>query len=322
MVDVDENPGGPPQGLLNLTPESRRRLVISRYLFATRESDRQQPDPLHGLSLLRLHDAIEFVLLLLADAFQVKAADDRLMALFGAVDDKLVAGGARLPMKEQVRSLNKARAAIKHEGALPSRHDTEQHWTFGEAFLSETTLVGFGVAFLTISIVELVQNKTVRGELITAEDALRSGRRKECQQRCALAFYRLLAAAQSPSRIHPFSRLSRGTAISPLRFGLGHDVQRLERELQELESRMANDARDLHNYIVELDQAFRVLRLGINPSAFNRFAARTPVVIEMSNEIHYLRDPEATDADLRFCVDFIVASALTIQASGVRLGDS
>jgi hypothetical protein len=103
---------------LQLTSDQVTRLALARYLLKNAETQFKNPQPLCSLSLLSMHDAVEMILDVVAEAANTSIAAGRDFASYW----KVLKNGSdpvHLPLERQMIRLNQARVALKHHGQRP-----------------------------------------------------------------------------------------------------------------------------------------------------------------------------------------------------------
>jgi hypothetical protein len=133
---------------LPLTTPTMRRLAIVKYLYTQGMEQERKGDPLAGLALLPLHDAVELFLQVAAETHQLKLPKSVEFMEYWTEFSK---AGLRLPYQQQMRRFNEARVAAKHRGTLPSRHDVEGFRSTVTDLLVDTAPTLFQIDFDSIS---------------------------------------------------------------------------------------------------------------------------------------------------------------------------
>jgi hypothetical protein len=172
--------------LLLPTPMTMRRLAIAKYMYAQGLEQERKGDPLAGLALLPLHDAVELFL-------QVAAEIHPAVTLPKSVEfmgywAEFSKASLPLPYRQGMLRFNNARVEVKHRGTLPSLHDVEGLRSTVTAFLVETTPKLFQIEFDSISLSSLVRSDDVRSGLQAAETAALAGQFDEALEQAAKAF--------------------------------------------------------------------------------------------------------------------------------------
>jgi hypothetical protein len=278
---------------MSLDHSTVRRLAFIRYLYSTGISQSHAPPPLSCASLLTMHDAVELFLQLASERSNVGSDRTGFMEYFKLLSEKL---GSDLEEKESMRRLNNARVALKHHGTLPSELNIEDFCGRVTSFFNDNTPVVFGVSFAEISLVEYVNPEASRRKLKEAEQLLTSGDTLEALDNIALAFAEMIRDYEARKR-DKFSG-------SPFHFGRGLTTISSSSMQQMDGSRSAQEA-------------IRMLALGIDYKKYSKFRRLTPRVQSGKHIMRLMRHRPMSQSkpsveDVRFCLDFVVESALTL----------
>ena len=259
----------------------------------------RQAEPMSSASILTFHDSVELWLQLASEVWDVKPkADQDFMGYWEILQPKL--SGGHLSQKESMRRLNKARVGLKHSGIWPNRGVMDDLRTSVTAFFENNTPMAFGGRkFGEISLVDLVQYPVTRETLKLAEDFLGKSKFKESLEKLGIAFAQLVDEYEATKKGH-FGR-------SPFFFG-----PRFFRSDGLARDRSFDQFRES---IEALQDAMKILSLGIDYRRYARFRLYTPIV-------HWKYDPEwlpgqavATAEACGFCLDFVIESAIQLQGA-------
>lgn len=292
---------------------------FARYVLSLGVEQSQQPEPLSAVSVLTFHDAVELFLQLTSEHLNVGQKRIDFMQYWDVIDPALEP--IRLTQREAMRRLNNARIALKHHGTLPAKMATEQFRWRTVAFFEENTPVVFGIDFDAISIADLIAYETTRVAVREAEDQMVSGDPKGAKTALAIAFASLIDDAEaayhntygrSPFTFGPsfsfetsFYRRSTAAFPDPLRYTYDDQI------LSAVESMQA---------------AVKIMALGIDYHRYVRFKLLSPVahrtmgtggtyqVVVAQGLKGSIQWPPTLDA-CRYCLSFVVSSALHVQAS-------
>lgn len=276
-----------------------RRLTLPRYLL------RQATVAIHhyspysgGMVTSLLQDTVESFLRILSEW---GGADVKDTASFQTLIDKV---GERFRVvvehKASILRLNRARVAFKHHGITISESEAAGFASAAEAFLSEVSSEVLGIAFAEISLISEIDHRRTQNWLHKAERFLQSGNYKEscsCAS-IAMAIYRSFSAqwAREWTRDRPSFFLSREI--------------RNDSKLRELTEWVEESIRPI---VQRLD----LMMQGVDAASYRRFLAFTPTpVITAAKTIRIVRHRNTanpSESDARFCIDFVVESALRIR---------
>jgi hypothetical protein len=294
-----------------MAPEVARRLAFIRYLLTTAVEQSRMPEPLAPVSLLSFHDAVELFLQLASERLDAGTKQPNFMEYWDLLAPKLP-NGQGLSQKESMRRLNKARVALKHNGTFPSKLDVEAFRATTLAFFEENTPTIFGVSLDSVSMVEFVQPLESKQALEQAEQALKEGDTKSAAAQVTLAFEGMLRAYESRKRGQfgrsPFYFGERLTFLSSFNMNIGRSgSDRSERKLAEFVDKVKESLESLQGVT-------KILALGIDYRRYSRFRLVTPRIHwGVGGQRTFTSTPEETTADdVRFCIDFVIESAIRL----------
>jgi hypothetical protein len=275
-----------------------RRLVFVRLLSRLAADQAQAPEPLCFAALLTMHDCVELFLHLAAERLNIGKKRTEFMQYFELIEPVL---GEPLAQRETMRRLNSARVALKHHGTQPGRREVGTFAVAVEDFLSSNAPRVFGLDIGAISLAQLVTEETVRASLERADNQFEQGDIPEALVSIAEAFARLLKAYR---------------VGSTLTRNLEEAARQLDRAIGSAYSR--GPAGKMAKAIEELADEVALLRHGVDTRDLTLFRSLTPTVaIAMAGNAQavWAHDSSSITArDARLCYDFVVDSALRIQA--------
>jgi hypothetical protein len=255
------------------------------------------------------HDSIELFLQLGSEQLNVSKQGLGFMDYWSLLEPKL---GRELAEKGSLLRLNKARVDFKHYGILPSRLEIESFRASATSFFEANTPLIFGVEFRSVSMLELVQCKEARHSLAEADKFIIEGKYEDALDKIAVAFLQLIEDYENRKR----------TEFGQSPFFLGESLAFLGssfhqfRDLEEMANRISNTIEDIQD-------ALKLLSLGIDYRRYAKFRLLTPRVVntqgsflangEPYNVLRFHRETAPSLQDCRFCYDFVVESALHLQ---------
>lgn len=207
---------------VNLDPTTARRLAFIRYLHRLGDNQAQLPDPQSAVSLLMLHDAVESLLLLVADHYGVAAAK---FEDYWKVLGPRVPGG--LTGFRGMQRLHRSRNDFKHNGVLPSSATISLAGTDAATFMAATVQAVFGVDYADVSMVDVVGQPTVRAELRAAETEHAGGNTQLAMVKLRDAFNELFEPHQGDDYLSWHTRSRSPFAFGPevWRWASAHNVK-------------------------------------------------------------------------------------------------
>ncbi len=174
-----------------------------------------------------------------------------------------------LPKKEQMKRLNDARVALKHNGTFPSEHQIEQaRETLSDFFVTVTRKV-FGVDFDAVDMVDLLTQPETARLVREAQTHADVGDYPMAMAGLVLAFDALLdhyATGDRPAGKSPFEfgiRLYRADVVQLQNAGNSQNNPKLKK---------------LGEFAIAAQDALRVISLGIDYPSLARFRVMTPPV--------------------------------------------
>jgi hypothetical protein len=260
----------------------RTRLAFIRYVYEHGVDQAHRPHPFDTLSVLTLHDAAELFMHL---ALEHHDPQRKKQIAFMEYFSLLPSLSGRTPIER----LNTARVGLKHSGVLPASSAIAEFPTAVLSFLGDNCHALLGIDFNRVSMVDLVRSDDVRAHLQSAEAAIVDGEGIKAMGELAIAFAKL-------------------TDIHEL---IGAPPEYLDQF--PTAGRFWNTGE-----IGALRSVVSVLALGLDLRRWARFKRLVPQVVRASvGEVQYglaewTGDPP-TPADLQFCLDFVVQSALRLE---------
>jgi len=306
-------------GATKVRPDEVSRLAFAKYLLSLAHQQMEQPEPLACASLLTFHDAAEFLLHMATEHLNVKNKDDRFMSYWDVLDALHQPSG--FPERESMRSLNAARVALKHRGTFPSRLQLEVFAETVSRFFQQSVPLVFGVTFDSISLTDFIASEEAKERLQEAQTAMKSGNLKEGFESCALAFDHLLRdyAKAKKSRAHqsPFFFGESVWDITPVRVHTAHGQSDIRG--------MDDFVKGVRASIQKLQNAVTILSFGLDYRKYAYFEFLTPNVTHNGQNTRWLshKPPPVSEAnaDLQFCIDFVVECAFRLQAFDYETAD-
>jgi hypothetical protein len=297
-----------------LPPEVlNRHLVVVRYLFESGVQQSQQVGFRGAMSVLTLHDAVEMLLVLGLQHHDVYKRSRNYR--FEEYWSELATAGVHVTQQGAMQRLNNARVNLKHHASLPGQDLVEEARTQTRIFFIENTPLIFGSSFDSISLSSLVtSSEFAREHLVSAEHHMATASYDEAMGDIAYAFHWLLGDHELYLREQRWARggksaLRLDAVFKPTGLGLHRTTASLNPFVRSVSERIA-----------DLQQAVRVIGLGLDFAQWQRFINLTPTVIELQpgqlsrTEWHGSSPP--TLGECRLCYDFVIDSALRLQKAG------
>ena len=284
-----------------------RRLATIKYLYNIGVQQSMQVDIIAGFSILSFHDCTEMFLLLVAENKEIDSKSISFMEFWNKCPE--------LTLKESMRALKERRVSIKHKGQFPSKSDIDISRITITNFMEENCPIQFGVNFNEISISNLISYEDIRRLIDKAELLYNEANLYESLKNSKIAFIDLLyiyeESKRNPSSFN--SMLNIGEKIDDqYKKLIGSDYNSGAKWFEEI-TRTTNKIREI----------LKITALGVDYKKYILFEAVTPVVEiwykdgkrtyqSLPKELHE-KNHQLRGTDCRFCIDFVIDSALKLQ---------
>jgi hypothetical protein len=296
-----------------------KRLAFIKYLFTVGVEQTEKPEPLCWASVLTFHDAAELFLQLAAEYVGVKGRlkDIHFLEYWSLINNCLKKiGKNELTQLISMERLNKARVNFKHYGTPPSQSAITGDFKVSVTnFFEENTALVFGIKFDEISMLEVISYQRTKDDLKKAEELLNQNKLLESLDNVALAFQKLVDDYESKKRNKwgesPFSVGPRSyRQFSGFSMGIKGDLGRfIDWTTESLDS---------------IQEIVRIIGFGIDYKKYAKFKLLTPHVLALIGGTYSIqrKDKSPSLNDIRFCIDFVVESALALQEFDFEVGEA
>jgi hypothetical protein len=207
-----------------------------------------------------------------------------------------------LSEKRSMERLNNARIAFKHHGNLPHASSIQRFRVNVTDFFEDNTPLIFGLDFSKISMTYLIQNDAIRTALEEASQLIEAEEKESAIAKIAVAFAQLLKEYGSRT-LFPFD----------------HSVSGIFTESTDLASEVQDFASDVESALFDMQNAIKILALGLDYRKYAKFQLLTPSVKKNSRSGKYEVSPKNIKVETltldhcRFCYDFVIESAIELQ---------
>lgn len=280
-----------------------QRLALIKYLYKVGIEQSKQSEPISSFSILALHDSVEMYLKLLAEHLGIKSDNFNFLDYWTNI--------STLTLKESMRNLNARRVNIKHKGLLPSKSDIEICRVNATDFFEQNTVMQFGIDFNDISLLSLIQYKSVRQYLEKSQKALDENKIDDCIKTSAIAFEKLISLYEESKSSY--------SGKSPFFFGkdsffsLGIDY----RSSNDVERKLFKFADIVKESLFATQKAVKIMSLGIDYKKFAKFKLLTPNVWKTYDGKYGVADiwdnKRWTKENCQYCIDFVLECSLKLQ---------
>jgi len=273
----------------------------------------QKPEPFCSLSILTFHDAIDLFLGLSLEflSHQLTNLPKERDKIYFMDYWKYV---PQLSQKLSMQGLNEARVSFKHGSNIPGKLTVEINRDRATQFFEEHTRKIFGVEFKDISLIEMVQCDETKKHLREAEQMLEQGKIEEAVTNAALGFVKLIDDYENRKR-GEFGRSPFFFGESMTFLGSSFVVGSRLGPFQKL----ADFVDRTKDSIEALQDAAKILSLGIDYRRYSRFRLLTPRISRIPggnyhpHNAHWGSRGSPTADDVRFCINFVIESAVILQ---------
>lgn len=281
-----------------------KRLAVIKYLYRIGIEQSMQDGAFAGFSILSFHDCAEMFLLLVAENNGDNVDDNTFMKYWNKYPN--------LTLIEPMRKLKDRRVNIKHKGLFPSKLDIDESRNTITNFFRENTTIQFGEDFDTISISDLITYQNIKDYVNKAEYYLSQDDIYNCLVNAKICFKELLSTYESDKAQWRDSIYSVGEKV-------GNDYRNLVSSNKEGQ-RWFEQVTKTSNAIRDI---LKISALGIDYRKYALFDFITPKVLLTCNnnaDKYVAEDIERFEKtksikpeDCRFCIDFVIDSALKLQ---------
>ncbi len=289
-----------------LDPLTVKRLAFIRFLYQQGLGQSRQPEPFSATALLSFHDAVELFLVLAGERLHANLPSQ---VPFPEYWDKLkprLPAGASLSGKSAMVRMNKLRVNLKHYGAIPSSTDLEQLRADVTTFFIDSTKSLFGADFERLDLMDLIVHQGIRDLLQQAEEKAASNDYTEALALLSEAFNELLKDYAERKRI--------SDRTTPYTFGADFTFGRhVSSKIAKIDWELGEFIRKVHETAVTMQQAMRVMAVGLDYRKYARFAMLIPDVRRYADgrrKVHPVPGLVVTDDDYHFCQEFVITAAV------------
>ena len=290
---------------MELKREHVEWLSLVRYQSDLAESQAKEPEPLNAVSISTIHDAVESMLSLIAEAHQVATQSKDFAKLFDTVSDRIkIQGGDLSGHRSAMIALNSARVGFKHHGNQSNKQTIDRHIANGLNFLADAAEQGLNTPFAEVSLLGFVRDPKVR-EYIYRADNCSSGAvedRMLAFEYLRLGFETLAQGYQQSKSYYPGRPLiTTKPSFLPSVF--------------EIRNHGGKVGEKAFKWLENLDSWVRILVLGIDVQEYTFFLAYTPELTMTLNGgayFHWRSGPDLSDDVFRRCRQFVVESAIRL----------
>ncbi len=304
-----------------LSESALRRLSLIKMLLERARQLAGAPNPVSSLAVLTLHDAAEWLLMLVADEKRVSV---RKKPGFEDRFDDLKKADIRLAHEAAMHRMNRARNGLKHDGILLAHEQVAEALADTESFVSENAESLLDVSLDEVSLAWLIPFDEVRDSIVRAEGALAASKWKEATELAAVGSEKLSRRHERAVRPHGGSSASRDydlDLLSNFASAMSASGQLGHGDVNPTFLSAAGDfAKAVRGELEDLRREIEALATGINYDERRRFVSITPWVTGPDDDLKIMwpAGQEPTREEAEFCVQFVIDAAMALHE---RLGD-
>ncbi|MGW4413083.1 hypothetical protein ACWEJ6_54700 [Nonomuraea sp. NPDC004702] len=293
-----------------LPSTTMKHLAFIQALHRQGREQVRQPEPLSAMGVLAYHDAVELFLVLSGEHLQATLPKG-----IGFVDYwKELARNTQpkpitLTAAKAMDRLNRLRVDLKHHGAIPGPSAIEQASADVNTFFTDNTPLIFGIDYDDINMIGLVTQGTARDKLHAADGHAQAGDYVEALSYLREAFEWLLEDYASRKRID----------FNTSAFSFGQDYgfsSNAPTGIRGLDSNLGEFLEKTRDSVQSMQQALRVVAIGLDYRAYIRFSMMAPKVLitgrgdNAPRHVWPVRGLEIAQGDYEFCRSFVISTSL------------
>lgn len=298
-----------------------KRLTYAKYLYSAAAAGLGSQSPLAAAeALLRVHDSIEIFQLVVLEKLDIsRKPGSGFMEFWESVRSRV---GREPPYKDRLRQLNEMRVAFKHHAILPNLNELRELSTTVRLFLLEVSRDFLVLDFSAISVAGLVDDPDVREHIMAAENLITSQDYKAAVAELAIAFD--FTVHQKYSEVPDYL----SDIFGPTRFSQPQELNRnnLPYELLGLAWEIEKALERLDLQLHQQGEMLEMIAWKIDWQRYSKFKYLAPQVLQtLDGKFHFawttsLGRPLIQN-DSEFCIQFVLDTALVIQAQKFRVPD-
>lgn len=288
-----------------------RRLSLVRQLYRQGLEQSYQSEPTAFFSILSFQDAVELFLATTAEFVDAKVGKNTAFTSYWDLINARLKE-EKISNKVAMNRLNKARVDLKHYGILPNVSEIETSRVATSLFLADSTQIVYGLEFEKLSLVDLISSEKTKNRLKKAEGEIKEGNVQRAIAEVAIGFHELVYEYES----HYKDSFGRTKFLPNHSFTFDSSFHQQMSELA-----VGKNFKRSWDKVVEsveaTQQAVRIMAMGLDYRKYVVFDRLTPHVAFSLNRTPQAtfgpRSPDVNDEEFRFCLDFVVDSAFSLQ---------
>lgn len=297
-----------------LSATTMKRLAFIHSLHQQGHEQAQRPEPLSAMSILAYHDAVELFLVLAGEQLQARLNPKiNFLEYWKELAKADQPTPTTLTGQRTMDRLNRLRVDLKHHGSIPGHTAIEQATADVNTFFTDNAPLVFGIDYDDVDMIGLVTQEFARDYLKQADDHAARGEITQAMAYLSEAFDALLDDYDKRKRIN--YRQSAFSFGSDYRFTTRSMLNKIRREDRD----MGEFLEKTQDSVVRLQQAVRVMSVGLDYRSYARFAMITPNILRGVNErgetgLQIIAVPglQLTQQDYDFARSFVVTTSLRL----------
>lgn len=291
------------------------RLSMIKYIFTNSTTELNKPTPLSYSSLLLMHDAVELLMHLIVERYDLGNHNSNKNLTFDKYwnvinDSDLV---PELGSKTSLLRMNNARVAFKHHGTMPSKIDLISFHSMVNSFMNKTIKDFFDMNLSEISLIQLVHNDEVKTHLLKADRHIKNNEYKKSLTDSKIAFHYMIKNYESNKLTNRYNSIFSIFDSFDFRTSFNRGFNRIS-----FGDKNYNDYRELENFIdsttrtfTKMENIIKIIGYGIDYRMYSWFNAITPrlatsingtIHIDETFDIEKLTEEHA-DFGINFCIE-------------------
>jgi hypothetical protein len=222
--------------------------------------------------------------------------------------------------QKTMEKLNRLRVDLKHHGIIPHKMETEACRVNVASFVDAVVSAVFATEIEKVSMVDLIHNQKAKSKLVEANGNMERDEISNALLNIAIAFQEIIRDYED-ERAELYRK-------APFEFAREEYLRSSTNYVIDAEQK------DLVGTIVSLQNAIRIIALGIDFQRYSRFKSMTPGVendgkggwepsfyFQAILEDHVDRNDYRlpSKVECQFCFDFVIETAIRLQELGVQI---
>lgn len=284
------------------------RLAYIKFLYQHGVELSNKTSPYNSTSVLMFHDSIDLFLQLAAEVLNLKTKEKTyFMDYINIINQKLDPN--QLAQTGSMNRLNNARVSLKHKGLFLHDSDIESCRVNSKDFFMENTPIIFGIEFSDISMIDVIDNETVKKILTDVKQFSKNRKYKDALEHIAFCFNELISG---------YEKKRRSLIESVFDF---NDLHESDFEFDaDVSGNYEGGFEKLCNTLEDIQFVLKLLSFNIDIRKYAKFLHLTPH-IHPGKDIYekysvywdFTKDKNFTEEMVEFCINFIIESALKLQ---------